>query len=172
MFWVGILRMGGEECDRQAERFVLRALGEEVERIVLILLGDVDPFTVLVFDPVPTVIGAAEVELLGGKFSVMPFANVADPIPIVAKEAGDGFFPRSFERLDSNAPGCFRNSENTRVFPRVQSPAQPIQRLPVAAIPVSPQHSGKARSHRHAPSPVVSVPWTMLLLPASPVPQR
>ena len=34
----------------------------------------------------------------------MPFANVADPIPIVAKEAGEGFFPRSFERLEALVP--------------------------------------------------------------------
>ena len=52
--------------------------------------------------PMGPVVGATEIELVGGKFSVVPFADVTGVITVLPEKSGIGLFPRSFEFLKTS----------------------------------------------------------------------
>ena len=55
---------------------------QKFERVVFVLLGDVNLGTVGILQPMRARIGATKVKVLGRKFAVVPFADMADVIAV------------------------------------------------------------------------------------------
>ena len=89
--------MGGEEGEGENEGFVGGAGAKEFEGVVFVFLGDVDECSVGLFLPVGRLIGAAEIEFLLRELAVVPLADVADEVAVLAQDAGIGFVPRGLE---------------------------------------------------------------------------
>ena len=78
----------------------IRAINDS-ERIIFIFLSDVNFGAISLLDPVSARIGAAKVEILSRKFTVVPLADVTHVVAIGAEQAGVGFGPGGFEGCES-----------------------------------------------------------------------
>ena len=86
----GILGVRREESDGQQKRAVLRPLQQEVEGVARVLLRDVYACAVRLRDPMPAVIGAEEIVILGSRRADIVLAGVPRPVAGLPQQARIG----------------------------------------------------------------------------------
>ena len=90
-----VLGVRREVADAQQERLVLRTGPQEVDGVACILLGDVHAVAVGELNPMPSVVGAQEIEIGRPRRADVVLPDVAGPVPAGAQHPGIG----SGERL-------------------------------------------------------------------------